>query len=160
MLFFKELLDRIPTSKAPDAHVLLLATISRSKLKYGDLEGAKVDMDEAWKILDDLSDVESRVRAAYYHIAAAYYKVRPSVSPHLKCTSANPSPSKLSFQTKGDYSPYYKNSLLYLACIDIKDLGEEERLVRSHDLAISAFLGDTIYNFGELVRSICYLRRS
>lgn len=74
--FFNELLSRIPTSKAPDAHVLLLATIAGSKLMYGDNEGAKVDMDEAWKVLDNLSDVESRVRAAYYHVAADYYKVK------------------------------------------------------------------------------------
>lgn len=31
---------------------------------------------------------------------------------------------------------------------------EEERLLRAHDLGISAFLGDTIYNFGELVSSL------
>jgi hypothetical protein len=43
---------------------------------------------------------------------------------------------------------------LYLACVDPeKDMSTEERLVRAHDLAISAFLADTIYNFGELVRS-------
>lgn len=28
---------------------------------------------------------------------------------------------------------------------------EEERQARAHDLGLSAFLGDTIYNFGELV---------
>jgi 26S proteasome regulatory subunit N9 len=28
----------------------------------------------------------------------------------------------------------------------------DDRLLRAHDLGISAFLGDTIYNFGELVR--------
>lgn len=55
-------------------------------------------------------------------------------------------------QAKAEYAPYYKNSLLYLACIDpAKDLTAEERLVRAHDLGISAFLGETIYNFGELV---------
>ncbi len=32
------------------------------------------------------------------------------------------------------------------------DMTPEERLARAHDLGISAFLGDTIYNFGELVR--------
>ncbi len=31
-------------------------------------------------------------------------------------------------------------------------MSAEERLVRAHDLGISAFLADTIYNFGELVR--------
>lgn len=56
-------------------------------------------------------------------------------------------------QAKAEYAPYYRNSLLYLACVDPeKDMSAEERLVRAHDLAISAFLGDTIYNFGELVR--------
>lgn len=36
-----------------------------------------------------------------------------------------------------------------------KDMSPAERLVRAHDLSISAFLGDTIYNFGELVRVSC-----
>ena len=30
-------------------------------------------------------------------------------------------------------------------------MSPEERLTRAHDLSISALLGDTIYNFGELV---------
>jgi hypothetical protein len=31
-------------------------------------------------------------------------------------------------------------------------MSQEERLLRAHDLALSAFLAETIYNFGELVR--------
>jgi 26S proteasome regulatory subunit N9 len=47
---------------------------------------------------------------------------------------------------------YYRNSLLYLACVDVEeDKSPQERLSRAHDLTISALLGDTIYNFGELV---------
>ena len=30
-------------------------------------------------------------------------------------------------------------------------MSSEERLIRAHDLSVSALLGDTIYNFGELV---------
>lgn len=30
-------------------------------------------------------------------------------------------------------------------------MSQEERLLRAHDLALSAFLAETIYNFGELV---------
>ncbi|KAH8101243.1 hypothetical protein BXZ70DRAFT_935119 [Cristinia sonorae] len=127
LTFFTELLARIPTEKAPDAHVLLLATLSRAKLVYGDEDGAKKDMEEAWKVLDDLSDVENRVRAAYYSVAADYYK------------------------SKSEFAPYYRNSLLYLACIELSELEPEEKLSRAHDLGISAFLGDTIYNFGELL---------
>jgi hypothetical protein len=33
-------------------------------------------------------------------------------------------------------------------------MSQDERLLRAHDLALSAFLAETIYNFGELVRSV------
>ncbi|GLB45532.1 putative motif in proteasome subunits, Int-6, Nip-1 and TRIP-15 [Lyophyllum shimeji] len=126
--FLTSLLSRIDRTKAQEAYVLLLATIAHVKLMYGDLEGTKADMDEAWKILDPLEGVDPGVNAAYYSVAADYYKAR------------------------AEYAPYYRNSLLYLACVDLeKDMTPEERLVRAHDLGISAFLGDTIYNFGELL---------
>ncbi|KAF5378591.1 hypothetical protein D9615_007160 [Tricholomella constricta] len=126
--FLTSLLSRIDSAKSQEAHVLLLATIAHAKLLYGDLEGTKTDMDAAWKVLDTLEGVENGVNAAYYGVAADYYKAR------------------------AEYAPYYRNSLLYLACVDTeKDMTSEERLVRAHDLGISAFLGDTIYNFGELL---------
>jgi 26S proteasome regulatory subunit N9 len=131
--FLKSLLSRIDTEAAPEAHVLLLASIAHAELLYGDLEGTKSDMDAAWKILDTLENVETTVNAAYYSVAADYYKA------------------------KAEYAPYYRNSLLYLACVDVeKGMSAEERLARAHDLGISAFLGDTIYNFGELVCCIPY----
>ncbi|KAF8963313.1 hypothetical protein BDZ97DRAFT_1043520 [Flammula alnicola] len=126
LAFLTSLLSRIDTKQSPEADVLLLASIAHAKLLYGDLEGTKSDMDAAWKVLDTLENVEGTVNAAYYGVAADYYKA--------------------------EYAPYYRNSLLYLACVDIeKDMSSEERLARAHDLSISAFLGDTIYNFGELL---------
>jgi len=126
--FLADLGSRIDKDTSQEAHVMLLSHIAHAKLLYGDLEGTKSDMDNAWKILDTIDSVESVVNAAYYSVAADYYK------------------------SKADYAPYYKNSLLYLACIDpATDLTPEERLLRAHDLALSAFLGDTIYNFGELL---------
>lgn len=65
------------TQKSPEAHVLLLASIANAKLLYGDLEGTKTDIDGAWKILDELTGVDNSVNAAYYGVAAEYYKVRP-----------------------------------------------------------------------------------
>jgi 26S proteasome regulatory subunit N9 len=122
------LLSRIDTATSKEAHILLLASIAHVKLLYGDLEGTKSDMDAAWKILDSLEGVDNGVNAAYYGVGADYYKA------------------------KAEYGPYYRNSLLYLACVDLeKDMSPEERLIRAHDLSISAFLGDTIYNFGELL---------
>ena len=75
MTFLTDLLSRVNTEKAPDARVLLLATIAHAKLLYGDLEGTKADIDLAWSILDDLSGVDNLVNAAYYSVAADYYKV-------------------------------------------------------------------------------------
>lgn len=64
--------------------MLLLASLARAKLLYGDVEGTKADMDRAWKVLDaELagSGVDAGVNAAYYSIAADYYKVRVRSSP-------------------------------------------------------------------------------
>ena len=49
-----DLLSRVDTNHSPDAHVLLLASLARAKLLYGDAEGTKTDIDGAWKILDEL----------------------------------------------------------------------------------------------------------
>ncbi len=88
-------------------------------------------MDKCSKVLDSLDSVEPAVNAAYYNVAADYYKVKPA------------------------YSPYYRHALLYLACLPDLEvaLGPEERLQRAHDLALAALLAEEIYNFGELVRS-------
>ena len=54
-----------------------------------------------------------------------------------------------------EYAAYYKNCLLYLACVDIAvDLTPDERLQRARELGIASLLGETIYNFGELVSVI------
>ena len=105
-------------------------------------------MDKAWKVLDDLDGVDPAVNAAYYSVAADYYKV----CLHFILNKGENILTSFRIQGKAEYAPYYKNSLLYLACIDpARDLSPEERLLRAHDLGISALLGDTIYNFGELV---------
>ncbi|KAF8486999.1 hypothetical protein DFH94DRAFT_621657 [Russula ochroleuca] len=126
--FLTDLLSRITQDKSPDAHVLVLSTLAHAKLLFGDLEGSKTDIDAAWKVLDKVDAVENSVNGAYYRVAADYYKA------------------------KAEYAPYYRSSLLYLACVDLeKDMSQDERLLRAHDLALSAFLAETIYNFGELL---------
>jgi len=130
--------------------VLLLATIAHAKLVFGDLEGAKADMDAAWQVLDTLEGVDSGVNAAYYGVAADYYKVGSWF--FGLCSMIQ----YFVLQAKAEYAPYYRHSLLYLACVDLeKEMSAEEKLIRAHDLAISAFLADTIHNFGELVLRSC-----
>lgn len=68
------------------------------------------------------------VNAGFYGVAGDYHKV------------------------KAEYGPYFKNALLYLACVDAdQELSDADKVSRAHDLCIAALLGDTIYNFGELV---------
>jgi 26S proteasome regulatory subunit N9 len=93
-----------------------------------DLSACQKTLEQCEKLLGEQDSVEPVVNAGYYGVAAEYYKVKP------------------------DYSPYYKHALLYLACVDTdKELGAEDRVNRARDLCIAALLGDTIYNFGELV---------
>lgn len=73
--FLTDLLERVNTEKSPEAHVLLLSSLAHAKLLYGDHEGTKNDIDAAWKVLDELSSVDPSVNAAYYGVAADYYKV-------------------------------------------------------------------------------------
>jgi 26S proteasome regulatory subunit N9 len=150
LAFLTDLLSRISQDKSPDAHVLVLSTLAHAKLLFGDLEGSKTDIDAAWKILDNLDAVDNSVNGAYYRVAADYYKVRVV---GVKTSTSPLNMSQLNNQAKAEYAPYYRNSLLYLACVDLeKDMSQDERLLRAHDLALSAFLAETIYNFGELVR--------
>ncbi|KAJ7279486.1 hypothetical protein C8J57DRAFT_1570228 [Mycena rebaudengoi] len=90
--FLTSLLTRITSapsnSKSEEANVLLLDTVARAKLLYGDVEGTKTDMDKAWAVLDRLEGVDNGVNAAYYQVAGDYYKLMhpildaPDSTPH------------------------------------------------------------------------------
>jgi 26S proteasome regulatory subunit N9 len=54
-------------------------------------------------------------------------------------------------QTKQEFASFYKNALLYLACIDLEELPETERVSRAYNLSVAALVSDSIYNFGELL---------
>lgn len=85
-------------------------------------------LEESESQLDHLQlGVDPVVHALYYRVAADYHKA------------------------KAEYNQYYKNALLYLACVHSDQLSKQEKVERAHDLALSALLGDQIYNFGELV---------
>lgn len=70
------MLSRIDKKDHPAAHVLALSSLAHAKLVFGDMVGTKTDIDECSKILDDLDGVDPNVNAAYYGVAADYYKVQ------------------------------------------------------------------------------------
>ncbi|KAG7529731.1 hypothetical protein FFLO_05458 [Filobasidium floriforme] len=120
-----------PPPPASEAYALSLCNLAYALLLGGDLTGSKEKLDEAEGVLSGLDRVEGggRVMGGFYGVSADYHKIKAS------------------------YVPFYKSSLLFLACIDLEtDLSTEERVTRAHDLGVAALLGDSIYNFGELLQ--------
>ncbi|CAG8573312.1 538_t:CDS:2 [Ambispora leptoticha] len=138
LAFLTSLVEKVDTPQTQDAYVHAVMETAYFKLLLRDLEGTKTAMDQCEKILDTFDSVETVIHASFYRVCADFYKA------------------------KAEYAEYYKNALLYLACINLENLTTEDKVERAYDLAISALLGDTIYNFGELPllqESIDFLRQ-
>lgn len=118
---------KVDNEDSQDAFVFATVAVARVKLDLGDLDGARKALDTAERILDSFDSVETIVHAAFYGANADYY------------------------QAKMDFGSYYKNALLYLACIDLNSLQPAERRSRAYDLSIAALVSTSIYNFGELL---------
>ncbi|CRG87793.1 putative 26S proteasome regulatory subunit rpn9 [Talaromyces islandicus] len=127
LAFLTSLADRVDKPDSQEAHVYAVADVAGVKLRLQDFEGARKDLDKSQKILDGFDSVETIVHASFYKVNAEYY------------------------QAKQEFASYYKNALLYLACVPLEDLSQEERVKRAYDLSVAALVSDSIYNFGELL---------
>lgn len=125
--FLQSLAERVNKPEFEEAHVYAITELGSVYLRLGEASKAREQLDQAQKTLDQFDFVENVVHASFYRINADY------------------------FQSKGDYTSYYRNSLLYLACISEDDLSSEQRQHRAYDLSIAALVSDSIYNFGELL---------
>ncbi|TEA12317.1 putative 26S proteasome regulatory subunit rpn9 [Colletotrichum sidae] len=125
--FLQTVAKKVDNENSQDALVYASVAVARVKLNLVDMDGARKDLDSAERILDGFDSVETIVHAAFYDANANYY------------------------QRKMDFAAYYRNALLYLACIDINSLTAQERHRRALHLSIAALVSDTIYNFGELL---------
>ncbi|KIV99883.1 uncharacterized protein PV09_08547 [Verruconis gallopava] len=123
----KALADRVNKPDSQDAYVLARVAIAQAYLEDQDFAEARKILDECESILDTFDSVETVVHASFYRENADYFK------------------------GKYEYAPFYKNALLFLACVDIADLPVPEKRMRAYDLAIAALVSDSIYNFGELL---------
>lgn len=59
-----------------------------------------------------------------------------------------------------NHAEYYRNALRFLGCIKLEDETEQELEGRAFALALAALLGDSIFNFGELLQHpiVTYLK--
>lgn len=126
-----ELLDSVASatkaliSTLQECYVLIAMEAAQYRLRAGDLESTKKAIDECTPIVNSLIGAQSSVKAAYYRVCAAHARA------------------------DADFSRFYRDALLYLACLE-NDVPVEERCELAHDLAVSALLGET-YNLGELL---------
>ncbi|KAI0165077.1 hypothetical protein GGR52DRAFT_557404 [Hypoxylon sp. FL1284] len=126
--FLTDLAKKVDNENSQDAYVYALTAVARVRLQMRDAEAARKELDKAETILDSFDSVETKVHAAFYQINAEYYKAEM------------------------DFAAYYRNALLYLACIDLSSISPKEREGRAFDLGIAALVSDSIYNFGELLQ--------
>lgn len=127
LAFLSELAASVNQPESQEAYVYARTEIANVELLLGNITQARAALDEVGKIMDNFNTLENVIYASYYRVNADYYK------------------------QKSEYSAYYRNALLYLACIDLKALSVEEAQSRAFNLCVAAVLGDTIYNFGELL---------
>ncbi|KAK0648749.1 hypothetical protein B0T16DRAFT_456209 [Cercophora newfieldiana] len=125
--FMEAVVKKVDHEDSQDALVFATIAVARVRLDLEDLDGARKDLDRAERVLDGFDSVETIVHAAFYGANADYY------------------------QAKMDFGSYYRNALLYLACIDIKSLSPAEQRNRAYDLSVAALVSTSIYNFGELL---------
>ena len=125
--FLSALAAKVDKPNSQDAFVYVTVIVASVKLQLGELSESRKDLRKAEAILDGFDSVESVVHATFYRVSADY------------------------FQAKLDFTLYYRNTLLYLACVDLPDLSTDERQKRAYELSVAALMSDTIYNFGELL---------
>lgn len=125
--FLETLSERVNKPDSEEAHVYAITELASVYLSLEEEQKAREKLDEAQKTLDQFDFVETVVHAAFYRINAEY------------------------FQAKEDFTSYYRNSLLYLACVQESDLSDKDRQLRAYNLALAALVSDQIYNFGELL---------
>jgi len=124
----KALAEKVNQPASQDAYVFAQVEVAHTYMAFlRDFSSARKLLDESERILDSFDSVETVVHASFYRENAMYYKI------------------------SHDYAAFYKNALLFLACVDLDELLPKERQSRAFDLSIAALVSDSIYNFGELL---------
>lgn len=113
---------------ATEADLYIGAHLAFVALTEGRQMDCKVLIESAFETLDSMSDVDPSVSAAVHYSASQLAKARK------------------------DYAGFFRAGLLYLAYIEVESLSSDVKLGLAVDLGLSALLGKSIYNFGELLQ--------
>jgi len=127
LAFLETLANHANKPACQDAYVYALAQVASVRLRMGEAAEARKDLDKCESVLDTFDAVENVVHASFYRVSADYY------------------------QSQNAFASFYRTTLLYLACVDIEELGQKERHRLAYDISLAALVSETIYNFGELL---------
>jgi len=123
--FTNSLVEKVKTDV--EAHILALSVLASMYMKTGDLVKTKESLDHAKTRLEGVAGVDTIVHAEYYKVWSQYYK------------------------TQNSPIEFYRSALTYLTYANIEALPANEQVALAFDLGIAALIGETIYNFGELL---------
>ena len=110
-----------------DASILTSILICRLKLQRRDLEGVKAILEEVSPLVDAETGV-TPIHGRYFQLSSDFH------------------------QLVGNHNEYYRDALRYLGCIKLSDLDPQEHKKMAFALSLAALLGDSVYNFGELLQ--------
>jgi 26S proteasome regulatory subunit N9 len=109
------------------AHVLALSVVANMKLRAGLLDECKDTLEQSKAMLEGVAGVDAVVNATHYRVWADYHKARNSPL------------------------DFYRSALLYLAYVQVENMPLNEQMALAYDLGIAALIGESTYNFGELL---------
>ncbi|KAK4496934.1 hypothetical protein PRZ48_011383 [Zasmidium cellare] len=127
LTFLSALAARVDKPASQDAYVYALTAVANTRLNLQQIPESRRDLDKCESVLDTFDSVETEVHANFYWVSAIYY------------------------QSQHEFAKYYRTALLYLACVELSDLPEQDRQRIAYDLSIAALVSENIYNFGELL---------
>lgn len=125
--FMNDVAKKADKDDSREEHVFAQLKVASIHLQLNQVYAAKKVIDGARKVVDELPISDKSVLSQFYGVSCEYFK------------------------KQGDFTSYYRNALLYLACIDSSKVPKVVLQQRAYDLCVAALLAPKIYNFGELV---------
>ncbi|RWS15827.1 26S proteasome non-ATPase regulatory subunit 13-like protein [Dinothrombium tinctorium] len=123
--FVTKMKEKVRTHR--EASLLCSILIGRIKLNQSDLKGVKEVLEEISPIIDEEAGV-TPIHGRYFQLSSDYYQVT------------------------GNHCEYYRNALRFLGCTNLNKEPVDQLKQRAFALALAALLGETIFNFGELLQ--------
>jgi len=121
-------ISELPKVVANDeAYIESRAYLATGFIQIGELSNAKEVLQKVKEKLDNTTGLDASVYAAAYQSWASYYK------------------------SIDDYVNFYNYALLYVGYTQLDTVPKEKLLGLAFDLGVAALVGDTIFNFGDLL---------